>query len=190
MLLHPVNHLAALFHGTDVLAVDGLAAQDGVDAEGHCARLGIVEDDVYLAQLRVGIDVFPATDLTAKNAAEVVHCDAGVRIGIVDDDGQTIVGQGNDTRRKLAGFQAFHLTLRELACGKGEPRLELHQFVDGLFLIGVDGLQLALCMKRTIDSHLLVEDGVEALVGIESLGCCLIVIRQRFRLVPTSEEQA
>jgi hypothetical protein len=45
-------------------------------------------------------------------------------------------------------------------------------------------------MQGVIHFELLVQYGIEALVGGKRLTGCLIVIRQRFRLVPTSEEQA
>ena len=49
--------------------------------------------DIDVSEFRIRINVAPLYQLALQNATEVAHGDAGVGVGIVGDDGQSVVGE-------------------------------------------------------------------------------------------------
>ena len=185
-----VDDGSAGLHRSDIRIAELLAAKDGIDTPTDGARQRIVEDDVDGSQRGLGIYFAPLGDLATKDACKVADGDARVGVGIVDDDGETVVGNGYCAGQILTVAQVLLFLRREVTRGKGQPRLELHEPLDGILLVHVfdsDGVE-ALAVEI---EELLVEDGKETLVGHECFRSLLVSFLQfRIRLVPTSGEQA
>ena len=92
MLFHIVYDGLAGFDGSDVGGFDFLATKDGVNTPADGAGQGIVEHDVNLAQFGLGVDVAPLNQFTLQDTLKILDGDTSIGIGIVGDDGQTVVG--------------------------------------------------------------------------------------------------
>ena len=136
------------------------------------------------------IEFLPGGNLALEHACKVVDGDARVGVGIVDDDGQTVVGNGHCPGQVLTVDQVLALFRGEVAGGEGEPCLQLHQLLHGILLVDIergDGVE-GLCGEIV---QLLVEDRIEAFVGSKETGCLLVgFLLFRIRLAPTCVEQA
>ena len=192
MALDIVDNGCTGLDGADVGSAELFALQQGVDTPTDGAGQRIVENNVNLSQPRGGVDVSPPRRLTTQDALEVLHSDAGVGIGVVDDNGQSIVGDGYSAGQILAIDKALALLLRQVATGKGQPRLQLHELLDGILFVGVLHFERVKGVLVAENVEFLIEDRTETFVCHEIAGSALVVLfgLSIFRLVPTSEEQA
>jgi hypothetical protein len=131
-------------------------------------------------------------NLSLEDALEVLDGDTRVGIGVVDDDSQSVVCDGDGSRQVFTVLEVLALLLGKVARSECQPSLQVHQFLDGILFVGVLGFKGVKYAVVAEDVEGFVEDGAETFVGYEISGSFLIVLLRLciFRLVPTSEEQA
>ena len=119
MFLNKVDHLCRLVDSVDVRTVDGLSSEDRVNTVVYGARLLIIESHFDVSQFRCGINVLPLSYLSTQYLLDILHRDDGIRISIVDDERERIVGQWDGDRHEVTVFEIFLLFCREFAGGDG-----------------------------------------------------------------------
>ena len=121
---------------------------------------------------------------------EILHSDAGIGIGIVHDDGKTVVGNGECPRQILAVLQVLSFLGGEVTRGERQPGLQIHQLLHSLLLVDILGGDAVERLVLEIIERF-VDNGVETLVGSQTAGGFLIgLLHFRIRLAPTCVEQA
>ena len=95
MLLDIVDDGGTGLDGSDVLSRELLTVEDGIDTPADGAGQRIVEHDIDFAKFGLWIQFVPLGDLAFQDACKVLDGDARVGIGVVDDDGQTVVRDGD-----------------------------------------------------------------------------------------------
>ena len=108
-----IDNLFALLHSLDIRTIDRFAAQDTVNTEVDSARFCIVEYDIKCAELALREYLIPFRHLAAKDSLDVLDGYTGVGIFIVDNESQTIVGNGNAACDELAVGEVLHLAVSQ-----------------------------------------------------------------------------
>lgn len=92
MTFYVVYDGCACLDGSNVGIGEFLASKYGVYTPAYGARQGVVKYNVDVAQFRLGIDVAPFDGLALEYACKIFDGNTAVRVSIVNNDGQSVVG--------------------------------------------------------------------------------------------------